>query len=162
MFTLMQEQDKLPEDWARFYVMQVAVALGYLHQNGIVYRGMKPENILMKETGYISIADFGNSKEMTKDRLSVETSNNFDMKTGASDYTAPEMLDDESYGFQVDWWSVGILAYDMIVGHTPFATGNRRATMMKKKIKETEVYLDVEKHGIKMSSDCKDFIQKLL
>lgn len=50
----------------------------------------------------------------------------------------------------------------MIVGHPPFFTGNRRATMMKKKIKEKEVYLDVEKHGIKMSADCKDFISKLL
>lgn len=50
----------------------------------------------------------------------------------------------------------------MIVGHPPFFTGNRRNTMMFKKIKEKDVYLDVEKHGIKMSSECKDFIQKLL
>jgi serine/threonine protein kinase len=54
------------------------------------------------------------------------------------------MLDGEEFGKPIDWWAVGILTYEMIVGHPPFFTGNRRATMMKKKIKETEVYLNVE------------------
>jgi len=55
----------MPEDWARFYIMQVAIALGYLHQNGIVYRDVKPENILMDDNGYIALSDFGMSKMMT-------------------------------------------------------------------------------------------------
>ncbi len=81
---------------------------------------------------------------------------------GAADYMAPEMIDSEDYGASVDWWGVGILAYEMIVGFPPFYTGNRRNTMMYKNIKSKEVYLDVKKHGIEMSAECTDFIKNLL
>ena len=72
------------------------------------------------------------------------------------------MLDGSEYGFSVDWWALGILIYEMIVGFPPFYTGNRRNDQMFKNIKQKEVYLDVSKHGIEMTDDCKDFIKVLL
>ena len=71
MFSIMQNKGKMPEDWARFYIMQVSIALGYLHQNGVVYRDVKPENILMDDKGYIALSDFGGAKLMSKDKQEV-------------------------------------------------------------------------------------------
>ena len=158
MFQLMRNAGRFAEDRCRFYIIQIVLGLSYLHQNNVIYRDVKPENILMDEDGYICLSDFGMSKLM-KDSGSKASAA---PQMGAVDYLAPEMIDNEHYGAQVDWWGVGILTYEMIVGFPPFYTGNRRNTVMFKNIKSKEVYLDVKKHGIDMTADCMDFIRKCL
>jgi len=139
----------------RFYAIQVAMALGHLHSNHIVYRDLKPENILLDEDGYIRLADFGTAKVLQSDE-------NAETVCGTPDYFAPEMITMTGHSFPIDWWTLGILVYEMVVGHTPFHTGKkenfeRMFSMIKKK---RISFKDLEGHNI--SDECKDFITKLL
>jgi serine/threonine protein kinase len=154
MFNLMRSAGRFEEDRAKFYILQIILGLDFLHKNKYVYRDLKPENVLMDADGYICLSDFElaiklDSKHQTPNR-------------GAADYCAPEIINGNSPTFDADFWSVGILTYEMIVGFPPFYTGNSQNTAMFENIKEKEVYLDVKKHGIEMSAECTDFIQKLL
>jgi len=89
----------------------------------------------MDEDGYICLSDFGMAKLMKEKHRGPTHAQHFVPAQGAADYLAPEMIDGENYGAAVDWWGVGILTYEMIVGFPPFYTGNRRNTMMFKNIK---------------------------
>lgn len=84
----------------------------------------------MDDEGYVCLCDFGMSKLMKGG--SGSKPNTQPVEGGAADYIAPEMIDNENYGASVDWWGIGILTYEMIVGFPPFYTGNRRNTMMFK------------------------------
>ena len=98
--------------------MSIALALGHLHEQNIIYRDIKPENILMGEDGYISLTDFGLAKEL---KNPDEVTNSF---CGTPEYLAPEIIDgDVGHSFPVDWWALGILVYEMMVGFCPFYTG---------------------------------------
>jgi len=85
-----------------------------LHNDNILYRDLKPENILIDEDGYIKLTDFGLAKKL------ASTSETTDTICGTPEYMAPEMLGPTEHGVAVDWWGVGILAYEMMVGYTPF------------------------------------------
>ena len=113
LFTHLRKSRKFSEDRAKFYIMTVAVALGHLHQQKIIYRDLKPENILMEEDGYICLTDFGLAKILQLD----EVTHSF---CGTPEYMAPEVLNETGHAFPVDWWSLGILTYELIVGMPPF------------------------------------------
>jgi serum/glucocorticoid-regulated kinase 2 len=136
--------------------MTVALALGHLHAQNIIYRDLKPENILMGEDGYICLTDFGLAKILGTDEQAFSF-------CGTPEYLAPEILEEKGHAFPVDWWGLGILTYEMIVGFPPFYTGNRDNKKMYEYILKKPVYYpDAKKHGIPMSEDCKDFINKCL
>jgi serine/threonine protein kinase len=109
---------RFPEDTVKFYAAQIACALGYLHANKIVHRDLKPENVLVDETGYIYLADFGLSKFL---QATTELTHSF---CGTAEYLAPEILDMRGHGFAVDWWTFGILVYEMATGRPPFMHKN--------------------------------------
>lgn len=156
LFMHLRQVTRFPEDRARFYAIQVAMALGHMHKKNIIYRDLKPENILMDEDGYICLTDFGLAKILENNEKAYSF-------CGTPDYLAPEILAETGHGFPVDWWSLGILTYEMIVGFPPFYTGTNNNSKMYELIKKKAVYFpDPQRHNIVMSEECKDFITKLL
>lgn len=156
LFMHLRKSRQFTEKRTKFYSLTVALALGHLHKQKIIYRDLKPENILMEEDGYICLTDFGLAKILQED----EQAHSF---CGTPEYLAPEILNEQGHAFPVDWWALGILTYEMIVGFPPFYTGQSNNNKMYELIKNKPVYFpDEKKHGIKMSDECKDFITQCL
>lgn len=99
-----------------FYTACVVNALGYLHSNRIIYRDLKPENLLIDADGYLKIVDFGFAKKLKKRAFRTYTI------CGTPDYMAPEMLMNMGYDVSVDVWAVGVLIFEMICGYAPFSS----------------------------------------
>merc|ERR1719430_1695485 len=112
--------NRLEEAAVRFYTAEVALGIHDLHKLGFVHRDIKPENILIDRTGHLKLADFGNAA-----RLSTAGTVNKVMPVGTPDYIAPEVLQclqsgEDSHGVECDYWSLGILVYEMFHGTSPF------------------------------------------
>ncbi|KAJ7904285.1 kinase-like domain-containing protein [Mycena olivaceomarginata] len=115
LFWHLQRETRFSEERARFYIAELILALEHLHKYDIVYRDLKPENILLDATGHVALCDFGLSKP---DLRSDELTTTF---CGTTEYLAPEMLLDElGYSKIVDFWSLGVLLFEMCCGWSPF------------------------------------------
>jgi len=110
------------ENRTRFYGAQLLLALAHLHENKIIYRDLKLENVLMDHEGHIALTDFGLSKEGVDDVFEMQLST----FCGTAEYIAPELLKGQKYGAAVDWWSFGVLLYEMMGFKTPFFDKNRK------------------------------------
>ncbi|KAH0002757.1 protein kinase C, partial [Aureobasidium melanogenum] len=99
---------------AQFYAAEVCLALKYFHENGVIYRDLKLDNILLTLDGHIKIADYGLCKE---DMWYGSTTSTF---CGTPEFMAPEILLDKKYGRAVDWWAFGVLIYQMLLQQSPF------------------------------------------
>jgi serum/glucocorticoid-regulated kinase 3 len=120
MFFHLGRQGCFPENLAIFYTAEISLALIHLHSLGVVYRDLKPENILIDDLGHIKLADFGLSKE---DIVSnSEGANSF---CGTAEYLAPEIIKRSGHGTGVDWWSLGMVLFEMITGLPPWYTKDR-------------------------------------
>ncbi|KAI6186657.1 AGC/AKT protein kinase [Aphelenchoides besseyi] len=102
------------EERTRLYGAEICLAIGYLHDNAIIYRDLKLENILLDKEGHIKIADFGLCKE------DVTYNDRCVTFCGTPEYLAPEVIEDSEYSNSVDWWSYGIVLYEMLSGRLPF------------------------------------------
>mmetsp|Transcript_16936 Transcript_16936/g.41362 ORF Transcript_16936/g.41362 Transcript_16936/m.41362 type:complete len:464 (+) Transcript_16936:146-1537(+) len=141
-----QPDRRIPEDWVRFYAAEVLLALEYLHSCGFIYRDLKPENILLHDTGHIMLTDFDLSKQAAVTAPVVKQSffsnllgsgskggagcividtNSF---VGTEEYIAPEVIKGSGQSSAVDWWTFGILIYEMAYGFTPFKGDTQHAT----------------------------------
>lgn len=137
------------EDRTRFYGAEIVSALGYLHEQGIIYRDLKLENLLLDKDGHIKIADFGLCKE---DITYGRTTKTF---CGTPEYLAPEVLDDNDYGRAVDWWGLGVVMYELMCGRLPFY--NRDHDVLFELILMEEV-----KFPRTLSQEAKDLLSGLL
>ena len=150
LYRHLKEKGKLEESTVKLYTAQIGIALDSLHAYNIVYRDVKPENILIDEDGYLKLCDFGaavhlkgNEKEYTY--------------AGSPEYASPEMISGEGHNIMTDWWSFGILLYELLFGKTPFY--NVKETRMFELIQMEELKFPKD---TKASNEVKDLIRQLL
>lgn len=111
LFTYLRNEGRFDENRARFYAAEIVCAFTYLHSENIVYRDLKPENVLINVDGHIKLTDFGFAKRI-RDRTWT--------LCGTPEYLSPEVILNSGHGKAVDWWSLGILIHEMLVGEVPF------------------------------------------
>ena len=132
----------------------MTIAIGYLHMKGIAHRDLKLENILVDEDGYIKIIDYGLAKMLSEDQEATSF-------CGTPEYLAPEMIEQSGHDKTVDWWALGVLIYEMLIGVTPFF--NKNKNMLLNKIKNSKVvFPDRKKYKIDYSDELMDLIVSLL
>lgn len=171
----------IDEEAAKFYAAEVTAALEYLHLMGFIYRDLKPENILLHQSGHIMLSDFDLSKQSdaggvpsmivsrngnsttsqpvidTKSCIADFRTNSF---VGTEEYIAPEVIKGCGHTSAVDWWTLGILVYEMLYGTTPFKGKNRNATFAN--IMRDDVPFQDGSGAPQVSNLCKSLIRKLL
>ena len=150
LFQHLRTEKFFKEDKARFYAASMGIALEYLHNHGIVYRDIKPENILIGEDGYFKLIDFGMAKMLKGNEKAMSF-------CGTPEYLAPEIITGEGHNRAADWWSYGILLFEMLCGIPPFYCENTER--MYDLITNAELRFPKR---IQLSENAKDLIKKLL
>ncbi|GMI42397.1 hypothetical protein TeGR_g10967 [Tetraparma gracilis] len=128
LFFHLSRYRRFPERVARFYAAELLLALGHLHSHGIIYRDLKPENVLLDAEGHVKLGDFG----LAKDGITSPTQGAHSM-CGTPEYMAPEVLTQKGHGFTVDWWGLGMLVFEMFTGLPPWYTTDK--TKLFKRLK---------------------------
>lgn len=148
LFSLIRQYERLLVYEAKFYAAEVILALEYLHEEmGIIYRDLKPENILISAEGHIKLTDFGLSKQAEKAYTFA----------GTTEYLAPEIFLGKGYTKAIDYWSLGVLIYEMLVGKPPFTCEKRNIHQIEKLILNNKpIYPSF------LTKEEQDLIQKLL
>ncbi|XP_029554768.1 ribosomal protein S6 kinase alpha-2 isoform X3 [Salmo trutta] len=123
LFTRLSKEVMFTEEDVKFYLAELALALDHLHSLGIIYRDLKPENILLDEEGHIKITDFGLSKE------AIDHDKRAYSFCGTIEYMAPEVVNRRGHTHSADWWSFGVLMFEMLTGSLPFQGKDRKETM---------------------------------
>jgi serum/glucocorticoid-regulated kinase 2 len=151
LFNLLINNEKFDETSTAFYATQIANMIHFLHTKNIVYRDLKLENLMINENGYLTLIDFGSCK-IIEDQNELETS-----FVGSPDYMSPEMIKGEGHNFQTDWWSFGILIYELLYGVPPFHDDTIERSFDL--ITSSKIRFPSK---IRLSSSSKDIIIKLL
>lgn len=146
LFTILRRRRYFQEDTAKFFAGCVIEAFAYMHSKNIIYRDLKPENLVLDSNGYLRVTDFGFAKEIEDKTFTL---------CGTPDYLAPEIVTGQGHGKGVDWWTLGILIYEMLASFPPFYDENTLETyrkIIKGKIKFPRYF----------SPEIKDLIKGLL
>lgn len=153
LFYHLSQERKFSEEKTKFYGAEIVSALGYLHDHEIIYRDLKLENLLLGRDGHIKIADFG----LCKDNIRfTDTTRTF---CGTPEYLSPEVIEDNHYGRAVDWWSLGVLLYEMMCGSLPF--NNRTTDLLFREILLKQVSFPANLSS-SLSEPAKSFLTGLL
>ena len=123
LFTLLRTKGTFPVPQTKFYIAHIITIFEYLHSKNIVYRDLKHENILINKNGYLKLTDFGFAKILENEKTYT--------LCGTPEYLAPEIILNKGHGKAVDWWTLGILLYEMLVGIDPFSDDDPMKTYQK-------------------------------
>ena len=143
---------KFSEEQTRFFISNMIYALKYIHENNVIHRDIKPENLVLDENGYVRITDFGIAKENMPDNSS-ETS-------GTPGYMAPEVMKAKNHSFPVDFFAIGVIGYEFMLGKRPYYGKNRQE--IKEQMLSKEAVIKEENIPKGWSGDSVDFINQLL
>ena len=146
LFSLITRQHQLSLSQAKLIMAEIVIFLNQLHKQGIVYRDLKPENILISATGHVKIVDFGFASKIEEQAKTF---------CGTLEYLAPEIVKRRKHGLEVDWWTCGVLLYEMITGRSPFSAKSTNSVF--EKIMNCDPCFPS-----RIDSDAKDLIMKLL
>jgi len=145
-FTHLRTAGRFNEETARFYASQILLSFEYIHSNSVIYRDLKPENLLLDKDGNVKITDFGFAKKIDHRTYTL---------CGTPDYLAPEIILNKGHGKPVDWWALGVLIYEMLAGYPPFYDDDPMGTYQK----ILHGKIDFPSH---FSRSARDIIKKLL
>ena len=165
LMNLLIAKDTLNEEEAKFYLCEIILAIESIHNLNCIHRDIKPDNILIGKNGHIKLSDFGLAK--IADNIFKEDIINYKKNThnrnfscvGTAYYVAPEVLKKKGYGKEIDWWSLGIIFYEMLIGYAPFCSKETNDVCYK--VLHYENYLSFP-NKIKISDCAKDLILKLI
>ncbi|KAI7896877.1 kinase-like domain-containing protein [Mucor mucedo] len=142
----------LPEKYVQFYAAEIALSLNYLHTKNIIHRDLKPDNILLDEKGHAHLTDFNIATQLSQKRARLLTS-----IAGSLAYISPEILNKQGYSYSVDWWSLGIVLFELLYGHRPFRA--KTNDELQKSILNDSIEFPKEP---RISAEGVDFIRALL
>ena len=151
LFEVIRDIGLLNKEQTNFYIASMIIAIHYLHERKIIYRDIKPENIIIKENGYLKLIDFGTAKEI-EDRTKTII--------GTPHYMAPEIIMGGGYSFQVDYWSISICMYEFMCGEVPFA--DREEDPMEIYFEIINNHLTFPTKYVKIDKDFKHLMKKML
>ena len=162
-------RDTLTEEEARFYICEMILAIDSIHELNCIHRDIKPDNVLIGKDGHIKLTDFGLAKISDKyfkediidyrvDEKKSKHKRNFSC-VGTAYYVAPEVLMKKGYGKEIDWWSLGVILFEMLAGYAPFCSKNTPEVCYK--VTHFDKYLKFPPK-CKISNNCKDLIYKLV
>ena len=143
---------KFSEEQTRFFIANIIYAIDYIHSNNVIHRDIKPENLVLDEKGYVRITDFGIAKENMPDNSS-ETS-------GTPGYMAPEVMKGRNHSFPVDFFAVGVIGYEFMLGTRPYCGKNRKE--IKEQMLSKAVIINDDNLASGWSKESEDFINQLL
>ena len=152
LYSVLERQGTVHPVAAKFYAGCLVSVFEHLHQRRIVYRDLKPENVLIDAQGYPKLIDFGFGKVLQQRTRST---------CGTPDYFAPEILQGRGYLWSVDWWCVGVLIYEMLFGGTPFEADSAM-DMFKNILTEEPEVEETTGNGFPISDECRDVVLALL
>lgn len=159
LFHHLRMQKKFPQECVKFWAAEIVCALDVLHAKSIVYRDLKPENILLEPDGHIVLVDFGLAKQMQNSSVQgVEgRSNSF---VGTPEYLAPEVVQGTGHSMSVDWWTLGILLFELLIGKPPFKS--KDLSILYQKIVSEDVVVPSNSAIEKLSLDARSLLRGLL
>ena len=167
LMNLLIERDVLTEEEAKFYLAELILSIESIHKLDCIHRDIKPDNILIDSTGHIKLSDFGLAKiseKIFENRHDINSNTIYHHNknyscVGTAYYVAPEVLNKKGYGPEIDWWSAGIIFYEMLIGYAPFCSKDTSEVCYK--VLNWKKFFKIPSK-VKISSEAEDLIIKLI